>query len=380
MALVINEEQNLLKQTAKRLVQDKAPITALRELRDNRDETGFSRELWQEMVNMGWAGIVIPEEYGGYDYGYVGLGLLLEECGRTLTVSPLIATVLLGATAIKLGGTEEQKQAILPAVAAGELLLALALEEGNHHAPTKIALSAAQTANGYRLSGQKVFVLDGHVADKLIVVARTSGMSGDEAGISLFLVDADTAGITTKRTIMVDSRNAANVTFDNVDVPASALLGELDNGYSILEKVLDIGRIGLAAELLGSAQEAFQRTVAYLKERSQFGVLIGTFQALQHRAVKMFCEIELCKSVVLKALLTIDEDDEALLPKVAALAKAKLCETIKLVTCEAIQMFGGIGMTDEEEIGFFIKRARVAQQTLGDTNYHINRFASLNDY
>jgi alkylation response protein AidB-like acyl-CoA dehydrogenase len=380
MALVLDEEQTLLKQTARRLLQDKSPVKALRELRDSRDETGFSRELWKEMVEMGWAGIVIPEQYGGFDYGYVGLGLVLEECGRMLVASPLVSTVLLGATAVTLAGSEAQKEDILPAVASGKLLLALALEEGPHHAPTRVATRVVKTGDGFTLSGKKAFVIDGHVADKFVVVARTSGQPGDTDGISLFLVDAKTPGVTATRIIMVDSRNAAKVSFDNVRIPASALLGQIGKGYSVLEKVLDIGRIGLAAEMLGSMQEAFERTINYLKERSQFGVLIGTFQALQHRTTIMFTEIELCKSVVLKALQTIDAGDEELLPRIAALAKAKACETVKLVTSEAIQMFGGIGMTDEEEIGFFIKRARVAQQAFGDYSYQLNRFAALNGY
>jgi len=380
MALVLNEEQTLLKQTARRLVQDKSPVKALRELRDKRDEAGFSRDLWKEMVNMGWAGIVIPEQYGGFDYGYVGLGLVLEECGRMLVASPLVSTVLLGATAVKLAGNDKQKEEILPAIAGGDLLITLALDEGPRHAPTQVATKAVKTGDGFTLDGKKAFVIDGHVADKLVVAARTSGRPGDTEGISLFLVDAKAPGVTATRVIMVDSRNAANVTLRNVQVPASALLGELGKAYPVLEKVLDIGRIGLAAEMLGSMQEAFERTVNYLKERSQFGVLIGTFQALQHRATLMFTEIELCKSVVLKALQTIDAGDEKLLPRIAALAKAKVSETVKLVSCEAIQMYGGIGMTDEEEIGFFIKRARVAQQTLGDYNYHLDRFATLSGY
>jgi alkylation response protein AidB-like acyl-CoA dehydrogenase len=379
MALVLNEEQRLIKQTAKSFLLDKAPVKALRELRDNRDETGCRRELWREMAELGWVGIVIPEQYGGFDYGYVGLGIVLEESGRTLTASPLVSSVLLGATAVVLGGREKQKETILPAVAAGELLLALALEETPQHAPTRIALAAAKSGDGFTLSGKKLFVLDGHVADKLIVVARTSGKSGAKEGITLFLIDAKSSGITTERVIMVDSRNSAQVTFDNVKVGVDAVLGELDHGYALLERVMDIGRIGLSAEMLGSAQEAFERTIAYLKERKQFDVPIGSFQALQHRAAKMFCEIELSKSLVYKSLSAIDDKDEKL-PVLAAASKAKVCETLRLVTNEAVQIFGGMGMTDEQEIGFFLKRARVAQQTLGDQNFHIDRFAFLNGY
>ncbi len=380
MALVLNEEQNLLQQTARSFVQGKAPVEALRKLRDERDETGFSRELWKEMTDLGWAGVAVPEEYGGFELGYVGLGLILEECGRMLTASPLVSTVLLGATAVALGGSEEQKNSILPAIIGGEQILTLALDETPHHAPTKISMTAEKSAEGFVLNGKKEFVMDGHVADKFIVAARTSGKSGEEKGISLFLVDADNPGVAAERLSMVDSRNAAKVTFKNVKVSSGALLGELDKGFPLLEKVMDIGRIGLAAEMLGMAQEAFQRTLEYLKERKQFGVLIGSFQALQHRAVVMFCEIELCKSMVLKALSAIDEKDEKNLPILASATKAKMGETLKLVSNEAIQMFAGIGMTDEHEIGFFLKRARVAQQIFGDQSYHLDRFASLNGY
>lgn len=382
MALALNDEQVLLKKTARSFLQEKAPVKALRELRDSGDETGFSRSLWKEMVDLGWSGIAIPEEYGGCDYGYVGLGIILEECGRTLTASPLVSTVLLGSTAVKLAGNYEQKEAILPAIAGGEFLMSLALEETPQHAPRRISLSAVKTPDGnYRLNGKKLFVIDGHVVDKFIVVARTSGQPTDQEGITLFLVDATAPGVAVKRVRMVDSRNSANVTFTDVKVPAAAILGELDKGYRQLDKVLDIARIGLAAEMLGSTLEAFDRTIVYLKERKQFDVPIGTFQSLQHRAAKMFCEIELGKSVVMKGLLTIDEnDDDSRLPLMATVAKGKLCETIKLVTNEAVQMFGGMGMTDEQEIGLFMKRARVVQQTFGDLNYQIDRFASIRGY
>ena len=379
MPLVLNDEQKMLKETAKALFQEKAPVSALRKLRDEKNGDGFCRTLWQDMVKMGFAGMIIPEEHGGLDFGYTGLGCLLEESGRTLTASPLISTVLLGATAINIGGSADQKAALLPAIASGEMLLTLALEEGVHHAPAQTALTAVADGDQFILTGKKKAVIDGHVADNIIIAARTAGKAPEKKGISLFLVDAKRGGVSRKRTIMVDSRNFAEISFENAAVPSSALLGELHQGYSLLEKVLNIGRSGLAAEMLGIMLEAFERAVAYLKDREQFGVPIGSFQALQHRAADMFCEIELCKSVVLKALQAID-DDAPELPLFASLAKAKTGEVLQRVTNEAVQMFGGIGMTDDEEIGFFLKRARVAQQLLGDTNFHLGRFAGLNGY
>lgn len=379
MALVLNEEQLMLKDAAAGFLNEKAPVAALRALRDERDELGYNAELWQEMAEMGWAGIAIPEEYGGLGYGYTGLGLVLEQMGRNLSASPLQASVLVCATAIARMGSEAQKQALLPALASGGLLMSLALQEGLHHGPHKTAMTAESTAGGYVLNGRKLLVSDAHVAQKFIVVARTSGNAGEDDGLSLFLVDATAAGVSSERVIMVDSRNSGAVSFENVEVTADQLLGELDHGYGALQRVLDIANIGLSAELLGLSQEAFERTMAYLKERKQFGELLGSFQGLQHRAAVMFSELELARSVVLKSLQAIDEDSEGL-SSLASACKAKLCEVARQVTNEAIQMHGGIGMTDEFEIGFFIKRARVAQQTFGDYSYHLDRYARLKGF
>lgn len=370
MALVINEEQQMLKSSAKEFLKERSPIAQLRRLRDMKDAIGYDKTLWTEMANIGWVALNIPVAYGGLDFGYTGLGQVLEETGRTLTASPLVSTVLLSATAINLGGNLLQKEAVLPYIAAGDLIIAFALEEGRHHHPTRISTTASGKKGGYLLNGKKVAVMDGHVADKLIVAADT------DDGVELFLVDGKTEGITTERVISMDSRNYASIQFDNVFVSERAKLAKYESGAALLERTLDIGRIGLAAEMLGGIQEAFDRTVAYLKEREQFGVKIGSFQALQHRAAHLFCEIELCKSIVIKALKAIDNESDDL-PRLASLAKAKLGQTYQLVSNESIQMFGGIGMTDEEEIGFFIKRARVVQRLLGDSNYHLDRLARM---
>jgi acyl-CoA dehydrogenase len=379
MALVLNEEQLMLKDAAAGFLSEKAPVAALRALRDSADETGYSPELWREMSEMGWAGIAIPEEFGGLDYGYTGLGIVLEEMGRNLSASPLQASILVCATAVARLGNQAQKETLLPALASGELTMALALQEGPHHAPHKTALQASTVGGTHTLTGRKVFVQDAHVADKFIVVARTSGSAGDDSGLSLFLVDADREGVSTERVIMVDSRNGGNVNFDNVEVTADDLLGELDGAYGPLQRVLDIANVGLSAELLGLSIEAFERTLEYLKERKQFGELIGSFQGLQHRAAEMYSQLELARSIVIKALQAVDAEADNL-STLASACKAKLCEVATLVSNEAIQMHGGIGMTDEYEIGFFIKRARVAQQTFGDYHYHLDRYAKLNDY
>ena len=379
MALILTEEQQLLKDSARGFLSEKAPVGQLRKLRDTRDETGFSRELWTEMAAMGWAGVIVPEEFGGIGFGYVGAGILFEEMGRSLTASPMLSTAILGASLISRGGSEAQKEALLPKIAAGETLVTLAVDEGPRHAPDHVALTAVPSGNGFRLDGSKTFVVDGHVADKIAVAARTSGESGQSAGISLFLVDRADPGVAVQRTTMVDSRNAAKIEFDGVQVPGDALIGELDGGFELLDGVLDVGRICLAAEMVGVARESFVRTVDYLKERHQFGVPIGSFQALQHRAAHLYAEIELARSVTLKALQALDACVDTA-SRLASVAKAKVGDTAKLATDEAVQMHGGIGMTDEFDIGFFMKRARVARELFGDPGFHADRFATLRDY
>lgn len=381
MAMILNEEQTMLKDSAKDFCATNAPITQLRQLRDEENAQGFDSATWNSMVELGWAAIPWGEEHGGLAFGYKGLGVVTEESGRTLTASPLFASVWVGGTLVNIGGSETQKAEILPSIAAGELKLALALEESHRHNPYNIATSASSSAEGYLLSGKKTFVIDGHIANKLIVVARTSGEQHARTGLTLFMVDRDAPGVSITRTIMADSRNAANVSLENVAVSADAVIGAVDSGADILDPALDIARIGLAAEMLGGTLECFERTVAYLKERKQFGVAIGSFQALKHRAANMFCEIELSKSCVLEALTALDEGRDATeVAKLASLAKAKVGETYGLVSREGIQMHGGIGMTDEFEIGFFIKRAAVAEQTFGDVNFHRNRYGELEGY
>jgi acyl-CoA dehydrogenase len=379
MPLVLNEEQRLLQDTAREFLDSNAPVEALRKLRDQRDPLGYAPDLWRQMAELGWASIILPEQYGGLEFGFLGLGVVLEEAGRTLAASPLFASAVVGASAILLGGNEQQKEALLPAIAGGELTIALALEESHHHRPTQIRSTVMKEGDGFVVSGEKTFVLDGHSADKLIVVARSAGAERDSAGLTLLLVDREAEGVSVQRTLMADSRNAANIRFDNVQVAADALIGEAGRAWPVLEQVLDRGRVAMAAEMMGLALEAFERTVAYLKEREQFGAPIGSFQALQHRAAQMQAEIELCRSVLLQALTAVDETPEQL-PILASLAKTRLNELVKLVTNEAVQMHGGIGVTDELEIGFFLKRARVAIQIFGDSGFHKDRYATLCGY
>ena len=404
-SLLLNEEQQLLRESARGFCREQAPLSLHRKLRDSRDADGFDRDVWRRMVELGWTGMAIPEAYDGYGFGHTGLGLVLEETGRTLVDSPLIATVLLGANAILETGSEAQKAELLPRIVAGELLLAFALDERFAHDPGRIETVAVPRNGGFALNGGKTFVLDGHVADRIIVVARIDGGSGDPANIGLFLVDATAPGLEVTRTIMIDGRNCANIALNDVAVSAENLLGGAESaslphrGSQIrkadlvganpkrttkenLDRVLDIARIGLAAEMLGSVEEVFERTLDYLRQREQFGVPIGAFQALQHRAAEMYNEIELSRSLVRAALAALDDpaSDKCRIARLASAAKAKLSEVFFLVSNEGIQMHGGIGMTDEFDIGFFLKRARVAQQFLGDAGFHRDRYAALHSF
>ncbi|MFZ5609158.1 MAG: acyl-CoA dehydrogenase family protein [Pseudomonadota bacterium] len=379
MALILDQDQQMLREAAKGFLAAKSPVAALRRLRDSADADGFSRSLWREMAEMGWAGILIPENEGGSGFGYVGAGLILEEMGRTLTASPFFATAVLGATLIAKGGNDAQKAALLPAIAQGTLLTALACDEQARHAPQVVRTRAEASGNGFKLTGEKTFVLDGHVADKLIIAARIQGEADARQGITLFLVDRGAPGLAIARTVMVDSRNAARLRLDGVQVAGDDVLGEIGGGYRLLSGALDVGRICLSAEMLGLASEAFDRTLGYLKEREQFGRKIGSFQGLQHRAARLFGEIELTRSAVLKGLQALDEAAPMTAP-LASMIKAKAGETARLATNEAVQMHGGIGMSDEFDIGFFMKRARVARETFGDDAFHGDRLARLAGY
>jgi len=379
MGLILTEDQQILRDMAKGFFDEKSPVERMRTLRDSQDETGFTRELWKEMGELGWLGILFPEAVGGADMGYGELGVILAECGRVLAPEPFVSTLLLGGNAILLGGNEPLQKELLPDVCSGDRILSLAFQEQGRFAPYSVETSATRDGDSFRIRGSKQFVLDGHVANQIITVARTAGGAGERDGLSLFVVDADAPGLSIQRTEMVDGRNAARISFDNVAVDASRVLGEIDAGADVLDAVFDRATIGLCAEMVGCFEEAFERTLEYLKTREQFGVKIGSFQGLRHRAAEMFGELEFARSVVLDAQSAIDDarDDVA---ECASGAKARCSDVANLIGGEAIQMHGGIGMTDEEEIGLFFKRLKAAEFTLGDATYHRNRFAGLRGY
>jgi alkylation response protein AidB-like acyl-CoA dehydrogenase len=379
MALVLTEEQSMLRDSARGLISDKAPVSHLRRLRDAKDATGFSRDLWKTFAEMGFSGLLVPEDFGGSGLGCVEAGVVMEEIGRNLMPSPFLSTAVLAASALSRGGSAAQKSQHLPGIADGSLLAALAIDEGTKHRPLMTRMQAVRSGNGFRLAGDKAFVVDGHTAGLLIVAARTAGAAGERDGLTLFLVDPGIRGIEIERTAMVDSHNAARIKFDNVEVNADGVLGEVDQGGLLLEGVLNIGRGAVASEMVGVAEEVFGRTVDYLKERKQFGKAIGEFQALQHRAAQLYIEIEITRATVLKALQTLDTNFENAAVAVAV-AKARAGSTATLAVQEGVQVHGGMGMTDQFDIGFFMKRARVCQELFGDANFHADQLARMKGY
>jgi acyl-CoA dehydrogenase len=379
MKLILNEEQQMLRDSAKDFAEQKTPVSHFRGLRDNKDPLNWDKEIWKEMVDLGWSGILIPEEFGGSDFGLAGISVIMQEVGKTLTPSPLFATAVLGASAITSFGTQDQKSKYLPLIASGEITTAIAVDEESHHAPANTITKAELVKDKWVLNGKKKFVVDGASADVLIILARTSGAKGENTGLTLFILDASAKGIEVIKTDMADCRNYANIVLDNVKVDKAAILGDQESGGEAIDKILDEGRIALASEMLGNSEAAFEMTINYLKERKQFGVHIGTFQALQHRAAEMFCEIELTKSAVMAAMQGADENNNDL-QRMASLAKSIAGETLYLVSNESVQMHGGIGVTDEYDIGFFMKRARVAEVIFGGANFHQERYANLSNF
>lgn len=373
---VLTEEQGMLQDAARDWTRDRAPLTATRKIWHANTPLGYDPAIWQEMAQMGWAGVIVPESYGGADFGYLSLGLVIEELGRSLTPSPLISSALGGVSALLLGGTEAQKQRWLPGLASGEILAALAVEETPHHAPLQTALHAEAVGDGWVLSGVKRPVLDGVGAHIAIVAARTSGAPGDVEGITLFLVETDAPGLDCAALSQIDARNAAIYRFNGVRVGPESVLGPCEGEAQLLDAILDRVRIGVAAEMLGGMAQAFEITLDYLRTRVQFDQKIGTFQALQHRAVEMYGQIELTRSTVEAAFAGIDANAQDL-PRRASLAKVMACETFHLVSNEMVQMHGGIGMTEEHDAGLFLKRARSAAASYGGASFHRERFGQL---
>jgi alkylation response protein AidB-like acyl-CoA dehydrogenase len=378
MGLYHTEDQAMLKDSVAPFLADTAPVKHLRSLRDSNDQTGFSRDLWKQFADMGLNGILIPEAEGGLGLGHVEAGIVLEEIGRNLTPSPFLTTAVAAVEALK-GASAELRGAWFPRIVSGDAIIALALDEGSKHNPAATALTAERSGNGFKLSGTKQYVVHGAVADLLLVSARTSGAKGEEAGITLFAVPQDAAGLTAEADRLVDSSLAARLTLDGVQVDADAVIGEVDAGWGPLTRLLNAGRLGASAELVGVGSGAMDMTIDYLKQRKQFGKVIGEFQALQHRAAHLYGEMEGARSIVLKTQQMLDNGDPRGEMYVSA-AKAKAAKACNLAVREGVQMHGGIGMTDEYDIGLYMKRDRALNEVFGDLYFHADRLAKLNGY
>lgn len=378
MTFVLTEDQQMLRDTAISFARDEMPVSHLRKLRDS-GANGVDPETRNKLAELGFFGVLIGEDMGGVDMGMKALGQVMEAQGRTLAATPLLQTAVLGASVISLGGSEAVKAEWLPKIASGEVTIALAVDEGTHHAPLNISTEAESNGQGYTLNGAKRYVTDGHHADVFIVAARTFGEPGQAHGITLFIVPKDAKGLTISALDTVDSHGAADLTLENVTVGEAGVVGAIDAGWDVLEPALDRGRIALSAEMLGSASAAFEMTLEYLKTRKQFGQLIGSYQSLQHRAAKMYTDLELVRSCVGAALGAVDDQSDSV-AELASLAKAKASELIHLVSNETVQFHGGIGMTDEHDSGLYMKRARVQEALLGGASYHRDRYGRLKGF
>jgi alkylation response protein AidB-like acyl-CoA dehydrogenase len=377
MAMMLTDDQAMLRDTAREFLADEGTIRKqLRHWRDKGCPDGFGHELWRRFGELGLNGICIPESAGGLGLGAVEAGVVLEEIGRNLTPSPFLTTAVAAARALD-GSAQAERW--FPGILSGETVAALAIDEGKYHAPEATAMVAKRHGNGFTLSGAKQFVVHGASADLILVAARTAGSSGETAGITLFAVERDKSGLEVENVALADSSKAARLSFDNVALDGDAVVGEVDGGWTPLSRALNAGRAGAAAELVGVAAGAADMTVDYLKQRKQFGKLIGEFQALQHRAAHLYGEIEIARAAAMKAAQLLDAGDPRA-ELMASVAKAKAARTAALAVQEGVQMHGGIGMTDEHDIGLYMKREAVLSALFGDPRYHANRVAELSGY
>ena len=379
MPLYHTEDQAMLADTARSFMGEEGTIAKqLRHWRDRQCQDGFGHALWRQFAELGLTGILVGEADGGLGMGHVEAGIVLEEIGRNLTPSPFLTSAVMAGTALG-AGSAELRGRYLPGLLAGDSVFALAIDEGPKHRPERIKTRAERAGNGFKLTGSKAFVVHGGSADMLVVAARTSGSDADADGITLFAVPKDSAGLSQDAVRLVDSSLATHVKLDNVLLDADAVIGEIDGGRALLNRVLNAGRIGAAAESVGVAGGAFDMTTTYLKQRKQFGELIGSFQALQHRASHLYSELEIARAAVIKAQQLLDGgSDKAEL--MVSVAKAKAGKVSSLAVKEGVQMHGGIGMTDEYDIGLYMKRDRALAEFMGDQYYHAERVAQLSGY
>ena len=375
--MLLTDDQKMLQETAASFLAEEGSIPKqLRHWRDIDCKDGFGHGLWKQFAELGLTGICIPESHGGLGLGATEASLVLEEVGRNLTPSPFLATSVVAARTIE--GTAHADR-WYPQILSGEAVLALAIDEGSNHTPERTALEAKRQGNGFVLNGGKQFVVQGGSADMIVTAARTGGLPGEKDGLTLFAVPSDIAGLDVENVSLVDSSKAARMMFNAVELDADAVIGEVDSGWAPLARALNAGRAGSAAELVGVAAGASAMTLDYLRQRKQFGKLIGEFQALQHRAAHLYAGIEIARAAAFKAAQLLDSGDDGA-ELYVSVAKAKAADVANLAVREGVQMHGGIGMTDEHDIGLFMKREAVLSELFGDVYYHRNRVAELSGY
>ena len=375
--MTLNDDQRMLAESVAPFMADEGAIKhQLRHWRDIGCKDGFGHGLWKQFAELGLTGILIPESAGGAGLGQVEANVVLEEIGRNLTPSPFLTTAVAFVKAVE--GTPHADR-WFPGIVAGETVAALAIDEGKHHDPAAIALEARRQGNGFVLSGAKQFVVHGASADVLLVAARTGGSAGEREGLTLFAIDKGAAGLGVDNVTVADSSKAARLTLDQVSVDADAVVGEVDGGWGPLQRALNAGSAGAASELVGVAAGAAAMTFTYLKQRQQFGKFIGEFQTLQHRAAHLYGEIEIARAAAFKAAQLLDTGDPRA-ELMVAVAKAKAGRVSALSVQESVQMHGGIGMTDEHDVGLYMKRERVLDELFGGPRYHAGRVATLSGY
>ena len=375
--MLLTDDQKILQETAASFLAEEGGIgKQLRHWRNTGCTDGYGTALWKQFGELGLTGICIPESHGGLGLGATEAALVLEELGRNLTPSPFLTTAVAAARAIE--GTAHGER-WYPRILAGEAVLALAIDESPRHAPEQTALEAKRQGNGFVLNGSKQFVVHGNSADMVLTLARTAGLPGETDGLTLFALPKDAAGLNVESLGLVDGSKAARLSFDDVQLDADAVVGEVDAGWAPLSKALNAGRTGAAAELVGVASGASTMTLDYLRQRKQFGKYIGEFQALQHRAAHLYSEIEIARASAFKAAELLGNNDERA-ELYVSVAKAKAADVANLAVREGVQMHGGIGMTDEHDIGLYMKREAVLGELFGDVYYHRERVAALSGY
>ena len=375
--MILTDDQRMLQDVVRPFMAEEGAIKAqLRHWRDSGCGDGFGHGLWKQLAELGLTGVLVPEVAGGAGLGQVEANLILEEIGRNLTPSPFLTTSVAVVRALE---GSAQAAHWYPAIVAGETVAALAIDEGKAHNPAAIALEAKRQGNGFLLNGHKRFVVHGASEDLLLVAARTAGAPGETKGVTLFAVPRDTAGVAVENVALADSSKAARLTLADVAVDADSVVGEVDDGWAPLSRALGAGRAGAASELVGIAAGASEMTFDYLKQRKQFGRLIGEFQVLQHRAAHLYGEIEIARAAAMKAAQLIDAGDPRA-DLLTAVAKAKAGKVARLAVQEGVQMHGGIGMTDEHDIGLYMKRQAVLDELFGGPRFHADEVARLSGY